>query len=76
MNKVCVFGSFVVDNVATMDRFPSEGETIIGKRLKVYMGGKGANQCISLCRLGTKVSMVGMVGDDAYGHQFKQIFNE
>ncbi|MEG2158735.1 MAG: PfkB family carbohydrate kinase, partial [Clostridia bacterium] len=67
-------GSFVVDNVATMDRFPSEGETVLGNRLQIFLGGKGANQCVSAQRLGAKTSMIGMLGKDNNGLQFRDIF--
>lgn len=74
--KIAVFGAFVVDNVATMEKYPSAGETVIGKNLKLYLGGKGANQCVSVARLGGDVAMIGMVGDDENGHKFIELFNK
>ena len=47
MSKITVVGSFVTDMVATMSRFPQAGETVIGERLRIYPGGKGANQCVA-----------------------------
>ncbi len=40
---------------------PHGGETIIGSRLVLCCGGKGANQCVTAARLGAKTSMVGKV---------------
>lgn len=70
---ITVVGSFVMDMVARMERFPQAGETTIGQSVQYFPGGKGANQCISAARLGGKVRMIGMVGDDAYGRQFRQL---
>lgn len=76
MSKITVVGSFVTDMVATMLRFPQAGETVIGERLRVYLGGKGANQCVAARRLGAQVSMVGMLGDDGNGKNFRKLFEE
>jgi ribokinase len=70
---ITVVGSFVMDMVARMDRFPQAGETLIGQSVQYFPGGKGANQCVAAARLGGKVQMVGMLGEDAYGRQFREI---
>ena len=63
---ITVVGSFVMDMVARMERFPQAGETMIGQSVQYFPGGKGANQCVAAARLGGKVQMVGMLGRDAY----------
>ena len=68
---ITVVGSFVMDMVARMEWFPQAGETTIGQSVQYFPGGKGANQCIAAARLGGKVRMAGMLGDDAYGRQFR-----
>ena len=73
---ITVVGSFVMDMVARMERFPQAGETMIGQSVQYFPGGKGANQCVAAARLGGEVQMVGMLGQDAYGQQFRQILNE
>lgn len=73
---ITVVGSFVMDMVARMERFPQAGETMIGQSVQYFPGGKGANQCVAAARLGGKVRMVGMLGQDAYGQQFRQILAE
>ena len=70
---ITVVGSFVMDMVARMDRFPQAGETLIGQSVQYFPGGKGANQCVAAARLGGQVQMVGMLGEDAYGRQFREI---
>lgn len=64
MSKITVIGSMVMDNVAKMDKFPEAGETVLGATLEFFPGGKGANQCVSVARLGGDVEMVGMLGKD------------
>ena len=73
MAKITVVGSFVMDNVAKMKKFPQEGETILGESIELFPGGKGANQCVSIARLGGDVEMVGMLGQEANGDVFKKI---
>lgn len=70
---ITVVGSFVMDNVATMKRFPEAGETVLGERLGVYPGGKGINQCVAARRLGAETAMVGMLGKDGNGEAFRAL---
>ncbi len=67
MAKITVLGSLVMDNVAKMKKFPQAGETILGYSLELFPGGKGANQCVSIARLGGDVEMCGMLGKDENG---------
>ena len=76
MSKITVVGSFFMDNVAKMDRFPNAGETLIGKNLSLFPGGKGNNQCVAAARLGGDVEMIGMLGKDQNGETFRKILKE
>lgn len=76
MSKITVIGSFVMDNVAKMVKFPQAGETILGESLELFPGGKGINQCVSVARLGGDVEMVGMLGKDGNGDVFRKIMKE
>nr|WP_314900904.1 ribokinase [uncultured Deefgea sp.] len=69
MSKVLVVGSINMDLVAQVDQFPRLGETLFGRSFKTYHGGKGANQAVAAARLGAEVTMIGRVGDDAFGHE-------
>ncbi|MFZ4967103.1 ribokinase [Pseudomonas gingeri] len=69
--KVVVIGSLNMDLVTRAERLPRAGETLIGQSFATVPGGKGANQAVAAARLGAQVSMVGCVGDDAYGRQLR-----
>ena len=66
-SRVIVVGSVNVDLVATVERLPAPGETVIGARFAQHHGGKGGNQAVAAARLGAATSFVGAVGADAYG---------
>ena len=67
--RIVVVGSLNMDLVIRTPRFPGPGETIIGSAFHTIPGGKGANQAVAAAKLGARVSMVGRVGDDAFGAQ-------
>lgn len=70
--SICVVGSINLDMNAYVERFPRPGETLHGRRFTTGYGGKGANQAVMAARLGAKVSMVGRVGDDIFGHDMRR----
>lgn len=65
--RVIVFGSIIMDMVATCQRHPQVGETIIGKELAYFPGGKGANQAIASAKAGAETQLIGAVAPDAFG---------
>ena len=69
--KVVVIGSLNMDLVTRAPRLPRGGETLIGESFATVSGGKGANQAVAAARLGAQVSMVGCVGNDAYGEALR-----
>ncbi|MFO0973910.1 MAG: ribokinase [Phycisphaerae bacterium] len=64
---VVVIGSVNIDLVVRAARIPAAGETILGRDLMTFPGGKGANQAVAAARLGARTALVGRVGDDPYG---------
>ena len=66
-SKILVVGSMNMDLIVTTNRFPAEGETVMGCSFSTAPGGKGANQAVQVAKLGAKVDMVGCVGKDLYG---------
>lgn len=65
--RILVVGSFMMDLIASTRRAPNSGETVVGMKFTTAPGGKGANQAVQCARLGAEVTMVGKVGDDAFG---------
>ncbi|WP_158792848.1 ribokinase [Granulicella sp. L60] len=67
VNKsIVVVGSINLDLVASVDRMPAPGETIKSLGFATYSGGKGANQAVSVAKLGGPVVMIGRLGDDVF----------
>ena len=64
---IVVFGAVGVDIVATVDRIPQPGETMLSETYAVVPGTKGANQALAAARAGAKVSHVGTCGQDGFG---------
>lgn len=67
MARIVVLGSLNMDLVLTVQDLPRPGETVLGRQLGRYPGGKGANQAVAAARLGGEVAMVGRVGGDSFG---------
>lgn len=71
MTHIAVLGSTNMDLVAYVSKAPQRGETVTGREFRTIPGGKGANQAVAAARAGADVSMIGAVGNDAYGTQLR-----
>lgn len=69
MAHIIVVGSINMDLVVQVTHRPLPGETIIGSDAQIIPGGKGANQAVAAARLGADVTLIGCVGEDAFGSQ-------
>src|SRR5690554_8044961 len=74
--KIVVIGSTNMDMVVKASHIPVPGETVLGGAFFMKPGGKGANQAVSVARLGGEVTFVSKVGNDVFGRQSIQIFEE
>ena len=74
--NIVVVGSLNIDYFIRVAAFPQPGETVMGSKLEIRFGGKGANQAVAAARLGADVSIVGCVGDDEMGRCYKERLGE
>ena len=72
MRSIWIAGSVNMDIVATAARHPKIGETVAGKEVLFFPGGKGANQAVAAAKLGAPTALIGKVGDDAFGRELRQ----
>lgn len=75
-NRITVIGSSNTDMVIKTDKLPAPGETVLGGKFFMNPGGKGANQAVAAARLGGKVTFVAKTGDDIFGKQSRQLFED
>lgn len=74
--KIIVAGSMNMDMVVKTSHIPQPGETVLGGTFFMNPGGKGANQAIAVARLGAEVAFIGKIGDDIFGRQSSQLFED
>jgi ribokinase len=67
--SLVVVGSINMDMTLYLSRWPEIGETVTAQSTSTQLGGKGANQAIAAARLGARVTMIGGLGDDAFGNR-------
>lgn len=71
MTDIVVLGSTNMDLVAYVEKPPQRGETVTGREFRTIPGGKGANQAVAAAHAGGTVSMIGAVGNDAFGTRLR-----
>src|SRR5947208_9142402 len=71
MGGVFVAGSINMDVVATADRHPKIGETVAGNSVLYFPGGKGTNQAVAAAKLGAPTTLIGRLGQDAFGRDLR-----
>ena len=71
MSRVVVCGSLNMDVVVQSARRPAKGETLLGANISLLPGGKGLNQAVASARLAMPTTMLGAVGEDAFGHTLR-----
>ncbi|MCK1361783.1 ribokinase [Bradyrhizobium sp. 199] len=76
MGRVFVAGSINMDVVATADRHPRVGETVAGRQVLYFPGGKGANQAVAASRLGARTTLIGRLGKDSFGGELKAFLGD
>ena len=74
MVNIVVVGSFVCGITVRVPRMPVLGEGLIGDLFDMGPGGKGTNQAIAAARLGARVDLVALLGDDVFAEMANQVF--
>ncbi|GAA5222353.1 ribokinase [Membranihabitans marinus] len=74
--RIIVVGSSNMDMVVKTNHIPVPGETVLGGEFFMNPGGKGANQAVAVARLNADVAFVSKIGDDIFGKQSMQLFEE
>lgn len=72
--KIVIIGSSNTDMVIKSERIPQPGETILGGTFFMNPGGKGANQAVTVSRLGGEVVFVTKTGNDLFGRQSIELY--
>lgn len=70
--KVFVVGNIVADQTYSVGRLPNEGESVLGRKISVDLGGKGANQSIILARSDISTILIAAIGDDTQANQLSE----
>lgn len=66
--RIIVIGELNVDLIVSgLSGFPSLGQEILARDLRLVLGGSSAICAAGLARLGTKVDFLGKIGKDDYG---------
>ncbi len=69
--NVVIIGSLNVDHIALVEHLPAPGETVAATRLDKRLGGKGANQALAAARQGVQATLIGCLGDDPDGRDYR-----
>lgn len=67
--EAVVLGQLGRDLVLGVDEVPAAGSSATVRSRREILGGKGANQAVSLAQLGVPVGLLGAVGDDGTGER-------
>lgn len=64
-----VLGSVHMDLIATAQRLPGRGESVVGTSFTTSPGGKAGNQACQLVKCGTDAAILTRLGNDSFGRQ-------
>lgn len=65
--KILNIGSINIDNVYSLEKIVTPGETATSCKFETFPGGKGLNQSIAASRAGAKIFHAGCIGYDGDG---------
>jgi sugar/nucleoside kinase (ribokinase family) len=65
--KIVSVGAVLMDQLASVDRFPGVDDEVFVPTMKLIPGGSAANFAVLCKRLGAETGFIGKVGNDSYG---------
>lgn len=75
-NSISVIGSSNYDVLLKVNEIPVAGETVLATGMETGFGGKGANQAITIAKLGGDVKFFTCIGGDSFGKLYMNNFLE
>jgi ribokinase len=75
-SSVVIVGSVNIDRFLKTDNLPSPGETVAAAFFNKSYGGKGANQAVTISKLGGRAVMLCRVGGDESGEELINNFKK
>jgi len=76
MTDVLCVGQACFDLTFSVDKHPDSDEKLFASAMQCSGGGPAANAAIAVARLGLQSAFVGYLGNDLYGEQHRQEFNQ
>ena len=76
VKPIVILGIFVADATFQTSRQPRSGETLKGNSFSLGPGGKGSNQSVAVARLGSEVTLISKLGNDAFGQMAFQLWQK
>lgn len=70
--SVTVVGTLNIDRVWTVPALPRRGQTILAATTRREFGGKGANQAVAAARFGAHVTLLGRIGPEDEGAEYRE----
>jgi len=70
--KIVSLGAVLMDQIASVERFPGDDDEVFVPKLQLLPGGSAANFAVLCARLGAESGFVGKVGKDVYGDLLAQ----
>lgn len=64
MKNIIVIGAINVDQIFNLKDFPIIGQTISPISVDYQLGGKAANQAVTLAKMGCSTTLIGKIGSD------------
>jgi sugar/nucleoside kinase (ribokinase family) len=75
--EVLCAGIIVADHVCTpIERVPAAGELVMADGMLLTIGGCAANAAVDLAKMGVRATVVGRVGNDAFGRIVTEFLGE